>query len=298
VSGQPDFILTAKESSEFFEDWYESRRRSPPANWFASYYRTNTENPRRLLAQVLKNARPNIFLDIGCGDGGHTLLAKSLYQDMETVGIDLSVRALEMARRQFYTQRIPCNLIRCDAQHAPFRNNSIDMVMMIGILHHIGNSFPVMEALRILVPGGNILIEEVTFNPLGYILQRLFGLLPDNPRRRIAEAGAGVPRINIITRSLLRRWLSAFEIINEECAWLFLFVLLYVMEFSGKMTGASGRSWRGPLLALFRAERLLIGKTPARNFSRFTAIWGKKPASGVKVRASIRNSDKCIPQIC
>ncbi len=262
---------------DFFEDWYECKQRSPPDNWFASYYRNNTESPRRFLASVLKTARPSVFLDIGCGDGGHSRLAKSLHKDMQIVGIDLSLRALEMARREFHAQEIPCNLILGDARYAPFRTDSIDMIMMVGILHHVGNPAPVREALRILVPGGNILVEEVTFNPLGYILQRLFGILPDGPRKRVAEARIGVPRIRIITRYLLRQWLSAFEIINEEYAWLFLFVLLYAMEFSGKMTGTTGLAWRGPLLALFRAESVLVAKTPARYFSRFTVIWGKKP---------------------
>ena len=57
------------------------------------------------------------------------------------------------------------NTTQAQAQHLPFPENSFDRVLMVDALHHINHQKEaVMELLRVLKPGGRLVIEEPDIN--------------------------------------------------------------------------------------------------------------------------------------
>jgi ubiquinone/menaquinone biosynthesis C-methylase UbiE len=106
---------------------------------------------RRRFVEFVAPSRPLQILDIGCGTGQ----SRQLYIDdaTEYVGVDLSGRALELARRKFPESTWRC----CDARQLPFADRAFDVIAYSSVLHHIPD-FPVAlrEGLRVLRPGGHV----------------------------------------------------------------------------------------------------------------------------------------------
>ena len=106
-------------------------------------------------------------LDIGCGEGTNTrfLLSKGV----DAMGIDASQGLIEAGISRHPGLR---NVIAVgDALSLPHENDSFDVCVMIGVLHHIYSPDDqvraVKEALRVTRPGGCVLIRESNlFNPL------------------------------------------------------------------------------------------------------------------------------------
>src|SRR4051812_43407181 len=74
-----------------------------------------------------------VLLDVGCGTGQ----SRQIYIDCvgRYLGVDLSFRGLQMARRSF-----PMNLwIHADAAKLPVTDGSIDIVAFSSVLHHVGD---------------------------------------------------------------------------------------------------------------------------------------------------------------
>ncbi|MBM4435075.1 MAG: class I SAM-dependent methyltransferase, partial [Chloroflexi bacterium] len=58
--------------------------------------------------------------------------------------------------------------VRGDGTRLPLRAASVDVVLLIEVLHHVADADAVLrEAARVLRPGGRVLIEEVEFTGLG-----------------------------------------------------------------------------------------------------------------------------------
>ena len=94
-------------------------------------------------------------LDIGCGQG---ILAEWFPND-SYVGIDTDSESLGFARRRFHKN----TFIRQDATGLSFQNETFDLVISIGILHHLSNEqvkHHLQEAFRVLKRGGAIIVFD------------------------------------------------------------------------------------------------------------------------------------------
>lgn len=102
-------------------------------------------------------------LEIGCGTGNLTVLAKRRHPDVEIVGIDPDPRALARATRK----AAGLTGIRFDRGHSqalPYPDGSFDRVLSSLMLHHLdGDVRPrtAEEALRVLRPGGALYLLDV-----------------------------------------------------------------------------------------------------------------------------------------
>ena len=99
-------------------------------------------------------------LDIATGKGDFiNILMKTLRGYDSFVGIDISGKDLESARKRFKDQ--PVELLEMNAESLKFEANSFDTVSMSYALHHLNRIDIVLaEMQRVLKPGGNIIIQE------------------------------------------------------------------------------------------------------------------------------------------
>lgn len=143
-----------------------------------------------VLAYALKKARlePGMTaLDIGCGRG--ELLFQLEQRGISSVGVDIALPALELARK---TTKAPLAL--CDAKRLPFREHSFDRIFFLGVLDHLHDwelEACFAEFRRTLKPGGLVLANTCAntqyYKNLTYGLRksmsRLFGLRGPRPIR-------------------------------------------------------------------------------------------------------------------
>jgi len=99
-------------------------------------------------------------LDIATGKGDFIdTLMKTLKDYDSFVGIDISEKDLESAKKRFKDQ--PVELLEMSAESLEFSDNSFNTVSMAYSLHHLGRIDKVLaEMQRVLKPGGNLIIQE------------------------------------------------------------------------------------------------------------------------------------------
>jgi ubiquinone/menaquinone biosynthesis C-methylase UbiE len=123
--------------------------------------------PERLAASGAVEMRTKLVqisggkvLDVATGSGDFIdVLMKALKNFDSFVGIDISKKDLESAKKRFKNQ--PVTLLEMNAESLEFDDNSFDTVSMAYSLHHLNRIDKVLvEVQRILKPGGNLIIQE------------------------------------------------------------------------------------------------------------------------------------------
>lgn len=147
-----------EEEMAYWEKLFEQRALSLTSvrgNW-------NRTLPRKQLLERLNVALPDrTILELGCG--GATTLYDLYGQNIKHyIGTDLSFNACKLAQRQF-----PSGLfIQCSASALPFKENSLDVVVAYGVLHHLpGHEERLKEILPILKPGGFFVGSDPILKP-------------------------------------------------------------------------------------------------------------------------------------
>jgi len=97
------------------------------------------------------------ILEIGCGSGYGAVLLSEL-RPKSYVGIDLMPEQIALAHQR----RLPnAEFMVRDAAQLPFADESKDVVVIFGVLHHIPVWRKVVsEIYRVLRPGGRFFVEE------------------------------------------------------------------------------------------------------------------------------------------
>ncbi len=114
-----------------------------------------------LAAIAAAASRPLLVVDIGCGDGTATAVATALCQktpgaDVSFVGFDWSSAALNSASRRGLL------VVRASVEDPglPLASSSVDVVIMSELIEHVLDTDAVLlEAMRVLVPGGTLLLS-------------------------------------------------------------------------------------------------------------------------------------------
>lgn len=121
----------------------------------------------RYLYKLLKEkCKDKIVLDYGCGKGIH--LVKLARVAREVVGIDLSEKSLEMAKKRIQKQGIKnAKVILMDAEKMEFEDNSFDVVFDGGTFSSLDLDKALPEIWRVLKPQAVLIgIETFGHNPL------------------------------------------------------------------------------------------------------------------------------------
>jgi ubiquinone/menaquinone biosynthesis C-methylase UbiE len=123
-------------------------------------YKSSTWKGHYSLGDIDSCSIKGRILDAGCGSGKYTLpLGMRGYN---VIGIDVSTKALGMARSSSTKHGIDIEFIAGDLYHLPFADNSFDAVLCYGVLQHLlskERELALSEFRRILVKGGLLFIE-------------------------------------------------------------------------------------------------------------------------------------------
>jgi len=116
----------------------------------------------------LKNIKPKVLADVGCGQGICSTLVSS---NTEYIGIDPSVSLIERAKQLYSSPNR--QFIKGDAYRLPLEDASVDAVISIWVWSHLGNiKLAASEMCRVLNPKGHYLI--ITANPETYEERKTF----------------------------------------------------------------------------------------------------------------------------
>jgi 2-polyprenyl-6-hydroxyphenyl methylase/3-demethylubiquinone-9 3-methyltransferase len=122
-------------------------------------------------------------LDVGCGGG---ILAEAMARKGAAVsGIDLSTKALKVARLHLHESLLKIEYQECSAEDlARRRPASFDVVTCMELLEHVPDPASMVAACAALVrPGGRAFFSTINRNPKAYLFavvgaEYVLGLLP------------------------------------------------------------------------------------------------------------------------
>jgi len=119
---------------------------------------------KRLEAPRLKrlcNEQADTILEIGCGQGAGAEIIFDLFHPAKYVGIDLDPKMVKRARKKRHGLENAL-FLQGDATRLPFADNSFDLVVDFGIIHHIPNWPEALAELhRTLKKNGELFFEEL-----------------------------------------------------------------------------------------------------------------------------------------
>lgn len=115
----------------------------------------------REIASKLKSISGGKILDVCTGEGDFiSTLMQTLSEYESFIGIDMSQKDLEVARKEFDGQ--PVQFMEMDAENLAFNDNTFDTVCIANSLHHLSDPGIVLsEMRRVLKPGGYFIVQEM-----------------------------------------------------------------------------------------------------------------------------------------
>jgi len=140
---------------------------------------TTLGQARRLRKKTVDQAliKPgDTVLDVGCGTGEVTLLAKTRAKDGNVYGIDPAPEMIAVARKKASRKGLDIDFRVGAIESLPFPDASIDVVTSSLMMHHLPENLKVRglaEIYRVLKPGGRLLIADF-MRPTGSFLNHLF----------------------------------------------------------------------------------------------------------------------------
>ena len=129
---------------------------------------------QRHLANVLDYSyyRQKKVLDLGCGVGVD--LARFAKAGAQAIGVDISERAINLAKKNFDYQELQAELLVMDGEHLNFEDDTFDFIYAHGILPYtMDEGQLVREIHRVLKPGGEALLQAYHKHSWMYLLRKV-----------------------------------------------------------------------------------------------------------------------------
>lgn len=171
-----DFLEEAQRDSDTYEKFYGNKK----------YYKTTLLSKNYVDKWIRDNCANKICLDYACGNGEHAF--KMLDANSKLVlGMDISDISIENCKSSLksHDKRNDAVFFWGDCENTLLPDNSIEIIICSGMLHHLDLNFAFPEIKRILKPGGKVLaIEALDYNPL----IKLYRMLTPNMRTEWEKA--------------------------------------------------------------------------------------------------------------
>jgi SAM-dependent methyltransferase len=111
-------------------------------------------------------------LDVGCGRGLDLLSLQT--NSSALFGFDGSKVMINIARENFEDQGVPNRLALGSAEHLPYKQHSFDKVYCKGAIDHFYDpGLALSEMVRVLKPGGQLIVSLANYNNLGFRIGKL-----------------------------------------------------------------------------------------------------------------------------
>jgi len=112
------------------------------------------------IRKLAKEWKPGLLLDVGCGVG--TWMIPFIKNNFECIGIDISPKQLEFAKKFARKHKAELKLKTANMLELPFDDDKFDYVISVAALHHLDSNKKRLKALsemkRVLKPDGKIFI--------------------------------------------------------------------------------------------------------------------------------------------
>lgn len=119
-------------------------------------------------------------LEIGCGQGVGAKLINKYFSPKIIEGIDLDPDMISRAKRRNKNSSIHFSI--GDASNLKFKSGSFDAIFDFAIIHHIPNWKDCLgELKRVLKPGGQIIMEDLSIDTFSTIFGRFLKLFLKHP---------------------------------------------------------------------------------------------------------------------
>ena len=144
-------------SSDTYEKFYGNKK----------YYSAVKRSNMYVKNWIAKESKGKVFLDYACGNGGNAIFAAQRGAAL-SLGFDISSVSVKNARDAAVAVGLndKIRFFQADAENTKLPDNSIDVVVCSGVLHHLDLSYVFPELRRILKTGGKVLaVEALDYNP-------------------------------------------------------------------------------------------------------------------------------------
>jgi len=164
--------LSKANTREFYENFWGQHQ--TPLQTQLAIHQESRRPLLRLLASSLPADRRTTFLEVGCGTALDSCLLMKQRPNARGVALDLSVRAVTLAKANATTMQFPLETLSADMTTLPFSDASFDLVFSQGVLEHFTDPAPAMaEQARVLRPGGVLVVDvPQKNNPYTWIKHR------------------------------------------------------------------------------------------------------------------------------
>ena len=124
---------------------------------------------------------------MGCGAG--TDLMRFAQSGANVTGIDLSSASVLLAKERLNLYKLKGDLVNCDAENIPYKDNTFDFVYSWGAIHHTPNpEKAISEIYRVTKSGGEICVMLYhRYSLVSLQMYLMFGLFALKPFRNIED---------------------------------------------------------------------------------------------------------------
>ena len=136
------------------------------------------------LMRATASRQPDSVLEIGCGNGNGTRLIQRHFHPGRITAVDLDERMIRIARERNDADNVSFQVM--DASALALADHSVDVVFDFGIIHHIPNWRDCLSELkRVLEPGGELIMEDLSIDSFSGIPGRAYRPLMIHPYRHM-----------------------------------------------------------------------------------------------------------------
>jgi ubiquinone/menaquinone biosynthesis C-methylase UbiE len=118
-------------------------------------------------------------LEIGCGSGNGARLIKKYFSADKIIAVDLDEKMIRLAKKRHAGL---ATFLLMDASKLDFPDKTFGAIFDFGIIHHIPNWKECLNELnRVLRPGGELILEDLSIESFTMGIGKLWRVLSDHP---------------------------------------------------------------------------------------------------------------------